>query len=70
MLFDLLRNKSALPAPGAALPGRAEPIPTAELHFVNGRPLKYRQRADSSNPRPGRTPPRSVTTCGVSHSSR
>ena len=40
MLFDLLRNKSALPEPGAALPGRAEPIPTAELHFVNGRPLK------------------------------
>ena len=40
MLFDLLRKKSALPEPGTALPGRAEPIPTAESHFVSGRPLK------------------------------
>ena len=40
MLFDLLRKKSAMPEPGTALPGRAEPIPTAETHFVNGRPLK------------------------------
>jgi peptide-methionine (S)-S-oxide reductase len=29
-----------LPTPEAALPGRAHPIPTAEVHFVNGRPLK------------------------------
>ena len=40
MLFDLLRKKSALPEPGAALPGRPDPVPTAEMHFVNGRPLK------------------------------
>ena len=40
MLFDLLKKKSAMPAPGTALPGRPEPVPTAELHFVNGRPLK------------------------------
>jgi peptide-methionine (S)-S-oxide reductase len=40
MLFDLLRKKPEMPAPGAALPGRAEPIPTAETHFVNGRPLE------------------------------
>ena len=40
MLFDLLKKKSAMPAPGTALPGRPEPIPTAETHFVNGRPLK------------------------------
>ncbi|MSU88428.1 peptide-methionine (S)-S-oxide reductase MsrA [Rhodobacteraceae bacterium 2CG4] len=33
-------KKSEMPAPGAALPGRAEPIPTAETHFVTGRPLK------------------------------
>ena len=29
-----------MPAPGEALAGRAEPIATAETHFVNGRPLK------------------------------
>jgi peptide-methionine (S)-S-oxide reductase len=29
-----------LPTTGSALPGRAHPIPTAELHFVNGQPLK------------------------------
>jgi peptide-methionine (S)-S-oxide reductase len=40
MLFDLLKRKSAMPAAGEALPGRPEPIPTAETHFVNGRPLK------------------------------
>ena len=27
-------------APDQALPGRAEPIPTADIHFVNGRPLQ------------------------------
>lgn len=33
--------KSAeLPAPGTALPGRAEPIPTAATHHVSTRPLK------------------------------
>jgi peptide-methionine (S)-S-oxide reductase len=29
-----------LPAAGAALPGRAEVMPTAATHFVNGQPLK------------------------------
>jgi peptide-methionine (S)-S-oxide reductase len=29
-----------LPTPETALPGRAHAIPTAETHFVNGRPLK------------------------------
>ncbi|MFN3520666.1 MAG: peptide-methionine (S)-S-oxide reductase MsrA [Phenylobacterium sp.] len=29
-----------LPTRDTALPGRAQPIPTAESHFVNGRPLK------------------------------
>lgn len=34
-------KKSAdLPTPEQALPGRAQPLPTAERHFVNGRPLK------------------------------
>jgi peptide-methionine (S)-S-oxide reductase len=33
-------RKSEMPAPGTALPGRPEPIPTADTHFVNGRPLK------------------------------
>ncbi len=35
-----LFRKPEMPAPGAALPGRPDPIPTAETHFVNGRPLK------------------------------
>lgn len=39
MLFGL-GKKSAMPAAGTTLPGRAEPIPTAETHFVTGRPLK------------------------------
>jgi peptide-methionine (S)-S-oxide reductase len=39
-ILDLLSRKVAMPAPEAALPGRADPIPTAEKHFVNGRPLK------------------------------
>ncbi len=39
MLFGLLK-KAEMPAPDAMLPGRPEPIPTAEAHFVNHRPLK------------------------------
>jgi peptide-methionine (S)-S-oxide reductase len=39
MLFGLLKSRDK-PAPGEALPGRPDPIPTAEMHFVNGRPLK------------------------------
>lgn len=39
-LTDILKKKTAMPAPGKALPGRPQPIATAETHFVNGRPLK------------------------------
>jgi peptide-methionine (S)-S-oxide reductase len=39
-VLDQLFGKSVMPKPEHALPGRAEPIPTAETHFVNGRPLK------------------------------
>jgi peptide-methionine (S)-S-oxide reductase len=34
------RKPLDIPSPDQALKGRAEPIPTAETHFVNGRPLK------------------------------
>jgi peptide-methionine (S)-S-oxide reductase len=34
------RKSAEMPAPGAALPGRAQPIPTAKTHFVNGHALK------------------------------
>ncbi len=33
------RKAAIMPAPDEALPGRAAAIPTAERHFVNGRPL-------------------------------
>jgi peptide-methionine (S)-S-oxide reductase len=36
----MLKKKSDMPAPGTALPGRAQAIPTAEKHFVSGNPLK------------------------------
>ncbi len=39
MVFGLTKSRD-LPAPGTALPGRPEPIPTATHHFVSGRPLK------------------------------
>ena len=39
-LGDMLNKKLNLPKPGEALPGREKPIPTAETHFVSGRPLK------------------------------
>ena len=39
-LSDILNRKIRLPEPGSALPGRAEPIPTASQHFVSKRPLK------------------------------
>ena len=35
-----LRKRTALPTAAQALPGRSDPIPTAETHFVFGRPLK------------------------------
>ena len=34
------RKRTALPAPGEALPGRAQKIPTATRHAVNGHPLQ------------------------------
>ena len=37
MWFD--PAKLEMPAPGAALPGRAEPMPVPDRHFVNGAPL-------------------------------
>lgn len=40
LLFDVLRNKMSLPRADEALPGRDEPIPTADTHHVNGRTLK------------------------------
>jgi peptide-methionine (S)-S-oxide reductase len=39
-ILDLFARKTALPTAATALPGRPDPIPTAERHFVNGRPLK------------------------------
>ena len=38
MLF--MRKTTALPSAAEALPGRANPIPTANSHFVNGRQLQ------------------------------
>ena len=40
ILDPIGRNKTSMPAPAEALPGRDQPIPTAESHFVNHRPLK------------------------------
>jgi peptide-methionine (S)-S-oxide reductase len=34
------RRKPEMPTPATALKGRAEPIPTAKTHFLNGRALK------------------------------
>jgi peptide-methionine (S)-S-oxide reductase len=34
------RKSLEIPSPETALPGRAQPLRTAERHFVNGRPLK------------------------------
>jgi peptide-methionine (S)-S-oxide reductase len=36
----MFKKSLEMPAPGQALPGRAQPIPTASRHFVNGHPLK------------------------------
>src|SRR5918992_1769620 len=35
----LFTEKTRMPEPDKALPGRAEPIPTAERHFLNGASL-------------------------------
>lgn len=40
MLNALFGKKADMPAQDEALPGRAEPIPTAEEHFIFHRPLK------------------------------
>ena len=40
MLNALFGKKTDLPQPSEALPGRAEPIPTADTHFLSGLPLK------------------------------
>ncbi|WEX09317.1 peptide-methionine (S)-S-oxide reductase MsrA [Chelativorans sp. AA-79] len=40
MFFQASEKKLRLPSPQEALPGRQQPVPTAEKHFVNGRPLK------------------------------
>jgi peptide-methionine (S)-S-oxide reductase len=36
----LFRKKLEMPTAATALKGRAQPIPTAQTHFLNGRPLK------------------------------
>jgi peptide-methionine (S)-S-oxide reductase len=36
----LFRKRRDLPTAADALPGRPDPLPTAQTHFVNGRPLK------------------------------
>ena len=38
-MFGFASKKSQMVTPDTALPGRAAAIPTAETHFVNGRPL-------------------------------
>src|SRR4029079_10872513 len=35
-----MRKPATMPSAAEALPGRADPIPTARVHFVNGHPLK------------------------------
>jgi peptide-methionine (S)-S-oxide reductase len=40
MLNALFGKKSQMPGAAEALPGRDTPIPTAEMHFLTGRPLK------------------------------
>jgi peptide-methionine (S)-S-oxide reductase len=39
-LIDMFNKKTSMPAPDAALPGRDQPIPTSDTHFVNGRALQ------------------------------
>jgi peptide-methionine (S)-S-oxide reductase len=38
-LSEMFNKKTKMPAPGEALPGRPDPIPTSTKHHVNGRPL-------------------------------
>jgi peptide-methionine (S)-S-oxide reductase len=48
-LADMLNRKLKMPSPAQALPGRREPIATAEHHTVSGRPLSgpYPQGAEA-----------------------
>lgn len=39
-LINTLNRKMKLPSAGEALPGRPDPIPTADRHFVNGNPIQ------------------------------
>ena len=39
-MFSLLSKKTQMGAPADALTGRANPIPTADVHFLTGRDLK------------------------------
>ncbi|MFZ2102172.1 MAG: peptide-methionine (S)-S-oxide reductase MsrA, partial [Oricola sp.] len=39
-LASMFEKKTKMPDPAHALRGRAEPLPTATHHFVNGNPLK------------------------------
>ncbi len=39
-MFFASRSKMEMVSPDKALPGRPEPLPTAETHFVSGLPLK------------------------------
>ena len=39
-MFLLDRAKMQMVTPDRALPGRAEPLPTAETHFLSGLALK------------------------------
>ncbi len=49
-MFTLKRKPLSIPAPGEALPGRPQPIPTAKTHFVSGASLKgpYPQGAQTA----------------------
>jgi peptide-methionine (S)-S-oxide reductase len=40
MFSFLSGRKSTMPDSASALPGRAQPLPTAERHAINGRPLQ------------------------------
>ncbi|GMQ75772.1 MAG: peptide-methionine (S)-S-oxide reductase MsrA [Gammaproteobacteria bacterium] len=39
-MFSLKKKKSDMPSPDDGPPGRDTPMPVADAHFVNGRPLK------------------------------
>ena len=39
-MFFAMKSKMEMVTPQNALPGRAEPLPTAETHFLSGLPLK------------------------------